>query len=94
MTRESAPKQISAEMNPLGVFQDARCGETFQYEGKSAQQKVNPTRVKQHKYKEYGMTFGQSSGFVQHWRMHTGKKPYQCNPRGKAVSYKSALLSH
>ncbi|KAF3815418.1 hypothetical protein GH733_016800 [Mirounga leonina] len=43
VTGELAPKQISAERNSLGVFQDARCGKTFQYEGKSEQQKVNPT---------------------------------------------------
>ncbi|XP_008540448.2 zinc finger and SCAN domain-containing protein 23-like isoform X1 [Equus przewalskii] len=52
MAGELAPKQISAERNSLDVSQYTRCGETFQYESKSEQQKVNPTRGKQHKWKK------------------------------------------
>lgn len=65
-----------------------------QCEGKSGQQKVDPIRVKQHKCKECGKAFAQSSGVVCPWRIHTQEKPYQCNQCGNAVSYKSALLSH
>ena len=83
-TGEFAPKQISAERNSLDAFQDPKCGETFQYGGKSEHQKVNPTRVKWHECKECGKAFSQSSGLVQHWRIHTGEKPYKCNQCGSS----------
>lgn len=41
-TTGGAPKQISSERNSLDAFQDPKCGETFQYKGKSEHQKVNP----------------------------------------------------
>lgn len=53
-----------------------------------------PSRGKPHKCQECGKTFVQSTGLVQHQRMHTYQKPFACKERGCAFSKNSSLVKH
>nr|XP_020859599.1 zinc finger protein 383-like isoform X2 [Phascolarctos cinereus] len=41
-----------------------------------------------------GKSFRRRSSLMQHWRSHTGEKPYECNLCGKAYGRYSALSDH
>ncbi|XP_006877410.1 PREDICTED: zinc finger protein 551-like [Chrysochloris asiatica] len=51
-------------------------------------------RERLYKCKVCEKSFSQSSSLIQHWRVHTGAKPFECGRCGKSFSHISTLIHH
>ncbi|KAB0347509.1 hypothetical protein FD754_012366, partial [Muntiacus muntjak] len=47
-----------------------------------------------HLCSECGKFFSQSSHLIEHWRIHTGARPYECIECGKFFSHNSSRIKH